>query len=297
MDSDRPSLRLISAPGCGRCRKLLRVAGNSRESECRLHWETAGEIFVTAILGRLDPKARSLTCLNAGHPAAIVLNSAGEIKAHLGGGSLPFAIMPEARFVADESVELADGDLVFIYTDGLVEVHRRGEPLFGIERALQVAGRTGNGRQRRSSTPLHRAACQYAGAEKPTGRYHRGRRQGPGAGRGESGRRGGRQPVAQAPPVSVQGLASPEDAHGLPVRHHEVRRRAAGGIAWALKMPTACPSSHHVRRYPDGCNRPIPRLAGCQEPEAEVRYRTRPTYRTRALFRPRALVGKGLSPG
>ncbi len=162
---------LVAADFCARLRTLSESISDLPEIATRLnaglYWETAGEIFVTAILGSLNPTARSLTCLSAGHPEAIVLNSAGEVRTRNSFGGLPFAILPEARFVADESVELADGDLVLFYTDGLVEVQRPGEPLFGIDRALQVVREN----QQRSAVEivdaLYRSACQYAGAEKP----------------------------------------------------------------------------------------------------------------------------------
>ncbi len=156
----RARLRILSESLCG----LPEIAARLNDG---LYKETAGEIFVTAILGRLDPKARSLTCLNAGHPEAIVFNSAGELTARFPSHALPFAIMPGTSFEADEPVELADGDLVLFYTDGLAEVHPRGQPLFGIARAVEIVRAN---RQRPAAEivdALYRSACQYAGAEKP----------------------------------------------------------------------------------------------------------------------------------
>ena len=79
---------------------------------------------MTAILGRLDPESRTFTCLNAGHPPAIVLSSTGEEKTRLDAGGLPFAILENTSFVASAPLELASGDLLFFYTDGLTEAHR-----------------------------------------------------------------------------------------------------------------------------------------------------------------------------
>ncbi len=90
---------IVAADFCARLRTLAETPCELPEMAVKvnagLHRETAGEIFVTAILGCLDPQSRTLTYVSAGHPSALVLNSAGEIKACLASGGLPFAIMPE----------------------------------------------------------------------------------------------------------------------------------------------------------------------------------------------------------
>lgn len=162
---------IVAADFCARLRTLSENVCELPEIAARvnagLSQETAGEIFVTAILGRLDPKTRSLICLNAGHPKAVVLNAAGGIKARLSTGGLPFGILPEARYVADDPVELASGDIIFFYTDGLVEVRSRGKPIFGFDRTIEVVREN---RQRPAAEiieALHRSACQYAEDDKP----------------------------------------------------------------------------------------------------------------------------------
>jgi serine phosphatase RsbU (regulator of sigma subunit) len=161
---------IVAADFCARLRTLSETICDLREMAARLNAglynETAGEIFVTAILGRLDPTARNLTCLNAGHPEALVFNSTGEVRARYSSQSLPFAIKRETRFVADESVELADGELVLLYTDGLTEAHARNKSLFGIERAIQIVRENLDRTAFEIVEALYRAARQYAGAEK-----------------------------------------------------------------------------------------------------------------------------------
>jgi PAS domain S-box-containing protein len=163
---------LVAADFCARLRTLSGITSDlpemARKVNNGLYLETEGQIFVTAILGRLDPRTRDFTCINAGHPSAVVLNSAGEETACFASGSLPFAIMPNLVFVADESRKLAEGEVLFIYTDGLTEAHREKGPLFGVQRALQVV------RDHRDRTAaeiieaVHHAACNYLGTEKPT---------------------------------------------------------------------------------------------------------------------------------
>ncbi len=104
----------------------------------RLYRETAGEMFVTMIAGRLHPQSRTLSCVNAGHPPGYVLDASGKIRVQFDSASLPLAILPELNFSASNPVQLEDDDLVFFFTDGLVEAHRSREPMFGTERALEV---------------------------------------------------------------------------------------------------------------------------------------------------------------
>lgn len=162
---------ILAADFCARLRTLSEitcdVAEMARRINAGLYRETAGEKFVTAILGRLDPKSRCLTYVNAGHPPAIVLNSTGEIKAHLARGGLSFAIVPETSYLADEPLQLVDGDLLFFYTDGLVEFGHDGGPFFGIERALQVVQAKRDRPAAEIIESLYQAACQFARPGKP----------------------------------------------------------------------------------------------------------------------------------
>lgn len=158
---------IVAADFCARVRTLAETACELPEMAAKLnaglYRETDGEIFVTGILGRLEPDSMRLTCLNAGHPPAVVLSANGDLKTSLVRGSLPFAILPDTPFVVDEAVELAEGDIVLLYTDGLIEVRRAGYPQFGLERALQVVREDLQRSAAEMVEALHRAACQYAG--------------------------------------------------------------------------------------------------------------------------------------
>jgi serine phosphatase RsbU (regulator of sigma subunit)/PAS domain-containing protein len=131
-----------------------------------LHESTNGELFVTLIAGRIDPKSRTLTYVNAGHPPGLILDSAGEVKASLDGKNMPLAILPEVDFILGGPVQLETGDMVLFFTDGLVEAQTRDGPMFGVERALQIV------RENRDKTPteiieaLYRAVCEYLEAER-----------------------------------------------------------------------------------------------------------------------------------
>jgi len=103
------------------------VAGLDRY--CRAH-SLDGRRFTTAFLAELDPRTREMMCVNAGHNAPILRRSSGKIE-RLATGGPPFGVplFTEAPLpYPSEPVQLQPGDLLFIFTDGLVEaVNDRGE--------------------------------------------------------------------------------------------------------------------------------------------------------------------------
>jgi serine phosphatase RsbU (regulator of sigma subunit) len=83
--------------------------------------EDVGGRFVTAKAAHLAWRGSSLhvSLGTAGHPGPAVMRSDGRIET-LGGGGLPLGIFAEAEPMP-EHVELAQGDMLLFYTDGLTE--------------------------------------------------------------------------------------------------------------------------------------------------------------------------------
>jgi PAS domain S-box-containing protein len=77
--------------------------------------------FVTAKTAHMAWRGTSLhvSLGTAGHPGPAVIRSDGRVEM-LGGGGLPLGLFPVAQPGLDQ-VELAPGDLLFFYTDGLTE--------------------------------------------------------------------------------------------------------------------------------------------------------------------------------
>jgi phosphoserine phosphatase RsbU/P len=100
--------------------------------------DVGGEHFVTLLLARLDPDARTLFYTGAGHPPGYILDDSGAVRAQLVSTSPPLGIMDEGDFLPEPPVILRPGDLVFLYTDGVVEAMGPDGSLFGIERTLDV---------------------------------------------------------------------------------------------------------------------------------------------------------------
>jgi serine phosphatase RsbU (regulator of sigma subunit) len=94
----------------------------------------SGARFATAACLTFDPATRRLRWALAGHPTPLRLGSGEELP--VGRRGAPLAVRETVGCVAAES-ELAAGDGVLLYTDGMTEA-RRDRGLFGVERAQEV---------------------------------------------------------------------------------------------------------------------------------------------------------------
>ena len=95
-----------------------------------------GRRFTTAFLAELEPATGALTYVNAGHNWPVLQRASGAIE-RLEAGGLPLGINAAAPYRSG-SVTLASGDLLLIFTDGLVEAEDDGEREYGEERMLSV---------------------------------------------------------------------------------------------------------------------------------------------------------------
>jgi serine phosphatase RsbU (regulator of sigma subunit) len=89
--------------------------------------------FATLVLARLDRTSTGfrLTVSAAGHPAPLVRRTGGTVEGVDVEGTL-VGLLAEAQF-GETVVDLADGDCVLLFTDGLTEAGAPGE-MFGDER-------------------------------------------------------------------------------------------------------------------------------------------------------------------
>jgi phosphoserine phosphatase RsbU/P len=78
-----------------------------------------GRRFTTAFLADIDPSTGALTYINAGHDVPILRRASGAIE-RLEAGGLPLGIRAQAGYDCG-AVTLEPGDLLVVYTDGVVE--------------------------------------------------------------------------------------------------------------------------------------------------------------------------------
>jgi len=94
----------------------------------------AGARFTTAFLAEWDTALNTLTYINAGHNAPLLKRASGAME-RLEAGGLPLGIMPGGRYQQGEAV-LHSGDLLVVFTDGVIEAQDESEAEFGESRLL-----------------------------------------------------------------------------------------------------------------------------------------------------------------
>lgn len=98
---------------------------------------TAEDRFITFFYATFDARTRQLVYSNAGHNAPIVIGSDGTI-ARLTCGGQALGISPWQSY-EQATVELAEGDRLVLFTDGVTEANEsRSEEEFGEERLLEI---------------------------------------------------------------------------------------------------------------------------------------------------------------
>ena len=124
------SLRTLAAlPGT-----LPELVGRVNRYSCEQSLQ--GRRFTTAFLAELKPATGELTYVNAGHNWPVLRHASGAIE-RLESGGLPLGINSAVSYQFG-SATLAAGDLLLIFTDGLVEAEDDEEREYGEQRMLPV---------------------------------------------------------------------------------------------------------------------------------------------------------------
>ena len=130
MATFQASLRTLSATPCA----LADLAAGMNHYACSN--SQGGLRFTTAFLAEFDPATRALAYINAGHNAPILRRTSGALL-RLDVGGLPLGILPGAAYEA-ATVTLEPGDLLLIFTDGMIEAVNPAGEEYGEERLLGV---------------------------------------------------------------------------------------------------------------------------------------------------------------
>ncbi len=108
------------------CREMnVFLADSLRETE-----------FVTGVFGVLDDRRRSFRYCNAGHNPPLWLHRDGAVEWLSTGGTI-LGVFPHADY-EEEVIEMEEGDLLVLYTDGVTEAMDAAEEEFGTGRLVEV---------------------------------------------------------------------------------------------------------------------------------------------------------------
>jgi phosphoserine phosphatase RsbU/P len=128
------SLRTLAAlPG-----SLLDLVARFNDYACAQN--QGGRRFTTAFLAELEPGTGRLEWVNAGHNWPVLRRGSGAVE-RLETGGLPLGISKVVRYESGTTT-LARGDLLVIFTDGLVEAENAREEEFDESRMLRTLAGT-----------------------------------------------------------------------------------------------------------------------------------------------------------
>jgi len=104
------------------------------------------ETFVTFFIGAFDSSTKTLTFCNAGHLPPLVLRnnkSKNESVEMLRPTGAAIGLIEDAEF-AEKTIELQNGDLLVLYTDGVTEAVNLHNQEFGRERLVKLSRQVNN---------------------------------------------------------------------------------------------------------------------------------------------------------
>jgi sigma-B regulation protein RsbU (phosphoserine phosphatase) len=95
--------------------------------------DSASDMFVTAYYSVLDPERHHLTVASAGHNLAFYAPAGDSEPVPLITAGIPLGILTPAG-IEEQQIELAPGDVIVFYTDGVSEAFSAAGEAFGDER-------------------------------------------------------------------------------------------------------------------------------------------------------------------
>jgi hypothetical protein len=131
----------------------------------RILEDTHGGLFITMFYGLLNPDSGQLTYSNAGHhPPYLVQKTADHPPSALMRTGIPLGVDSQAAW-GESSVQIDTGDLLLMYTDGMVDAHNaKGEPM-GFKPMLEIASTLRHRTVRDVQDALISEVRAYAGSE------------------------------------------------------------------------------------------------------------------------------------
>ncbi len=92
------------------------------------------ERYITMILVAVDTEKRRLSWANAGHPAGLIIDKAGNRRVRMECTGPPLGIREDVRYGTKSNVPLLDGDIVVLLTDGFEEALSETSEFFGTDK-------------------------------------------------------------------------------------------------------------------------------------------------------------------
>jgi sigma-B regulation protein RsbU (phosphoserine phosphatase) len=94
--------------------------------------------FMTLFYGDLDIKTRTLRYVRAGHNAPLLYRRETDTFEELEAPGVALGMVRGFRFRSSEAIQIAPGDMLFLYTDGIIETMDEKKEQYGIERVADL---------------------------------------------------------------------------------------------------------------------------------------------------------------
>ena len=127
-----------------------------------LYENNEAAMFVTVFYAVFDPVNRQFTYANGGHNSPLIVNSDGQATMLPLTGGIALAMMPDIEY-GYNSVTLAPGDTVVLYTDGVTEAIDESEEEFGVQRLQSVFSSAPPGDARQANGAVFDAVNDFVG--------------------------------------------------------------------------------------------------------------------------------------
>ncbi|GAB4402405.1 MAG: hypothetical protein OHK0039_00360 [Bacteroidia bacterium] len=148
------------------CARYNEVPVIVRELNRIFHSITVGDKFVTLFIARIDLREQVLTYVNAGHNYPLLIHSSGSHR-RLQAGCVLLGIMPELE-IEQACLSYHPGDVLFMFTDGVVEQANQQEEMFGSERIIAELSKIREVSAREMVEALRDKLTAFAGSSKLT---------------------------------------------------------------------------------------------------------------------------------
>ena len=113
----------------------LAVRAVMRRANRFFHESVEDGKYVTLFYAVIDPPHRRMLYVNAGHTPPILLRASGEVE-FLEEGGVPLGLFEAPKYF-EGHVALEEGDLLALYTDGVVETADADDEFYGTERIIE----------------------------------------------------------------------------------------------------------------------------------------------------------------
>ena len=138
---------LITATAQASLRSYLRILPDLAHTVTLLDQDLSERmeegLFLTLLLAALDDQG-VLEVVNAGHEPPLVWRR-GDFLPARGQSGVALGMLPDEPHEVSDKLQLESGDLVVVYSDGLIEAHPVGDrdTLFGVERVRSIVAEMG----------------------------------------------------------------------------------------------------------------------------------------------------------